>query len=165
MPVINIYNREKAVGYAEKWALGRNPRFYDFSSLGGDCTNFASQCIYAGSGVMNFTPVYGWYFVSLNNRAPAWTGVKFLYNFLTGNKTKGPFARSAQVSEMMLGDIVQLGDSAGRFYHSLVITKILGYPSEDTIYISTHTFDAKNRRLNSYSYDDIRFLHIEGVYN
>lgn len=165
MPVINIYDRENAVGYAEKWALGRNPRFYDFSTLGGDCTNFASQCIYAGSAVMNFTPVYGWYFISLNNRAPAWTGVKFLYNFLTSNKTKGPFARSAKISEMLPGDIVQLGDSAGRFYHSLVITKIQGYPSGETIYISTHTFDAKNRRLNSYSYDDIRFLHIEGVYN
>lgn len=165
MPTINIYNRQKAVEYAEKWAFSRNPKFYDFTNLGGDCTNFISQCIYAGSGVMNFTPVYGWYFVSLNNRAPAWTGVKYLYNFLTTNKTKGPFARSVGVQDIMLGDIIQLGDSEGRFYHSLIVTDIIDYSSIDTIYISTHTFDAKNRALNSYLFDDIRFLHIEGVYN
>ena len=52
-----LYDREAAVEYANKWAYGRNPRFYDFSQLGGDCTNFASQCIYAGSGIMNYTPV------------------------------------------------------------------------------------------------------------
>ena len=43
------YNRAAAVLYAHKWAYGRNPRFYDYENLGGDCTNFASQCIYAAS--------------------------------------------------------------------------------------------------------------------
>ena len=42
-----LYNREEAVSYARKWALGRNPAYFDFQKLGGDCTNFASQCIYA----------------------------------------------------------------------------------------------------------------------
>ena len=59
------YNRANAVAYAKKWAYGRNPKYYDFSDLGGDCTNFASQCIYAGSGVMNYTPTYGWYYICL----------------------------------------------------------------------------------------------------
>lgn len=80
------YNRANAVAYAKKWAYGRNPKYYDFSDLGGDCTNFASQCIYAGSGVMNYTPTYGWYYISVNNRAPAWTGVDELYRFLTTNR-------------------------------------------------------------------------------
>ena len=86
------YNRENAVAYAKKWAYGRNPKYYDFSDLGGDCTNFASQCIYAGSGVMNYTPTYGWYYISVNNRAPAWTGVDELYRFLTTNRGAGPRA-------------------------------------------------------------------------
>ena len=51
------YNRDAAVAYAEKWALSRNPAFYNFSGIGGDCTNFASQCIYAGSGVMSYRMV------------------------------------------------------------------------------------------------------------
>ena len=36
------YNRTAAVNYARKWALGRNPAYYDFEEIGGDCTNFAS---------------------------------------------------------------------------------------------------------------------------
>ena len=47
--VIKPYDRRAAVEYAHKWAFGRNPEFYDFSEIGGDCTNFASQCLYAGA--------------------------------------------------------------------------------------------------------------------
>ena len=50
------YRREEAEAYARYWAYGRNPDFYDYATIGGDCTNFASQCIYAGTGVMNYTP-------------------------------------------------------------------------------------------------------------
>lgn len=46
------YDRISAVNYAKKWALSRNPKFYDFDPIGGDCTNFISQCIYAGAKVM-----------------------------------------------------------------------------------------------------------------
>ena len=79
------YNRERAVEYARRWALSRNPLFENFSGIGGDCTNFVSQCVYAGCCQMNYTPDFGWYYVSLNNRAPAWTGVEFFYNFLTSS--------------------------------------------------------------------------------
>ena len=44
---LHPYDREAAVLYAHQWAYGRNPLFYDYELLGGDCTNFASQCIYA----------------------------------------------------------------------------------------------------------------------
>ena len=50
------YDRSAVFNYAKKWAFGRNPDYYSFNKLGGDCTNFASQCIYAGAKVMNFTP-------------------------------------------------------------------------------------------------------------
>ena len=41
------YNRRSAVEYAHTWAYGRNPAYFDYQRLGGDCTNFASQCLYA----------------------------------------------------------------------------------------------------------------------
>ena len=75
------YNRQKAKEYAKIWAYKRNPRYYNYDSLGGDCTNFISQCIYAGSGVMNYTKTYGWYYNNANDKSPSWTGVDFLYNF------------------------------------------------------------------------------------
>ena len=85
------YQREAVLESAKQWAKGRNPRYLDFEHMGGDCTNFASQCIYAGSGVMNYTPTMGWYYSSGSNRSPSWTGVGYLYNFLTGNKSVGPW--------------------------------------------------------------------------
>ena len=82
MPFIIEYNRRRAISYANRWALSRNPAYYDFSEIGGDCTNFVSQCLYAGSRVMNYTPETGWYYISVNERSPSWTGVEFLYQFL-----------------------------------------------------------------------------------
>lgn len=47
--IFRPYRRLNAVLYAHRWAYGRNPQFYDYEAIGGDCTNFASQCIYAGA--------------------------------------------------------------------------------------------------------------------
>ena len=33
------YDRERAVEYAKKWALSRNPLFLDFTGRGGNCTS------------------------------------------------------------------------------------------------------------------------------
>ncbi|HIS96851.1 MAG TPA: amidase domain-containing protein, partial [Candidatus Scatomorpha pullistercoris] len=77
------YDRQRAVAYARRWAYSRNPLFYNFTGIGGDCTNFISQCLLAGCCVMNCTPTFGWYYRNASDRAPAWTGVQYLYNFLT----------------------------------------------------------------------------------
>ena len=66
------YDRLEAVIYAHRWAYGRNPAFYDYEEIGGDCTNYASQCIYAGTGVMNYTPTFGWYYINSNDKSPSW---------------------------------------------------------------------------------------------
>ena len=83
------YSRLRAVLYARRWAFGRNPDYYSFDGIGGDCTNFVSQCLYAGSGVMNFTPVFGWFYKSSSDRTASWTGVEFLYNFCSPTKARG----------------------------------------------------------------------------
>lgn len=49
------YNREKVVNYAKEWAYKRNPKYYDFDLVGGDCTSFGSQCIFEGSNIMNYS--------------------------------------------------------------------------------------------------------------
>ena len=155
---LKAYDRESAVAYAVKWAEGRNPRYYDFDGIGGDCTNFVSQCIFAGAGVMNDTPVFGWYYYSLRERAPAWTGVQYLYQFLVGNQSVGPFAREAGEEDIRPGDVIQLGTESGLFYHSLIVTAVT-----PEILVCAHTFDALNKPLSDYLYDTARMLHIEGV--
>lgn len=152
------YNRAAAVAYARKWALGRNPAYYDFQNIGGDCTNFASQSIYAGSGVMNYTPVMGWFYRSASDRAPAWSGVEYLYNFLVNNKSVGPYGHVVPLDQAQPGDIVQLGRESGGFYHSPVITAVT-----PEILVAAHTYDALDRPLSSYIYDVARFIHIDGV--
>lgn len=152
------YNRAAVVNYARTWALHRNPAFYDFEKIGGDCTNFASQCIYAGAGVMNYTPVMGWYYNSAYDRTPSWSGVEYLYNFLTTNKGVGPYARVVSAAEARPGDLIQLGTADGDFYHSPVITA-----TSPIILVAAHTYDALDRPLSSYVFDQARFLHIEGV--
>ena len=152
------YDRQAAVSYARKWAMSRNPAFYNFDNIGGDCTNFASQSIHAGAKIMNYTPVMGWYYRSSYDRSPSWTGVGYLYNFLTTNKSVGPYGHVVSQGEAQPGDIVQLGTYNGRFYHSPVITAIT-----PEILVAAHSDDALDRPLSSYVYEQARFLHIDGV--
>lgn len=154
----NPYNRQAAVAYARRWALARNPAYYDFQNIGGDCTNFASQCIFAGAPVMNYTPVMGWYYRSLSDRTASWSGVEYLYSFLVANRSVGPYAHEVAQKDARPGDIVQLGTRSGNFYHSPVITAV-----SPTILVAAHTNDALDRPLSSYRYEVARFLHIDGV--
>lgn len=153
------YDRQAAFEYAKMWAFKRNPKFYNFDKIGGDCTNFASQCIYAGAGVMNFTPTFGWYYINLNDRAPAWTGVEYLYNFMVNNDGVGPFAEDAPLNKLEVGDVVQLGTATGDYYHSPVVVAV----RNGKIYIAAHTYDAFMRPLSSYNFARARGIHILGV--
>ena len=163
---ILTYDRAKAVAYAERWALSRNPRYYDFENIGGDCTNFASQCIYAGAGVMNWTPVTGWYYIDANNKAPAWTGVEYFYRFMTREaQNPGPVALNASISQLELGDVVQLSFDGENWNHSPVVVRLLRRPAlrPADVLIAAHSYDAYNRPLSTYDYQGIRFLHFIGV--
>ena len=166
MILVKPYDRERAVTYAETWALRRNPLFLNFAGRGGDCTNFTSQCLLAGSCTMDFTPDFGWYYRTPEDRAPAWTSVAFFYDFVTEqpvfaseNMGIGPFGREVRARELELGDFIQLADEAGDYYHTLIIT---GFEPND-ILICAHTDDALNRRLSTYNYASLRFIHIDGV--
>lgn len=152
------YARNAAVAYARKWALSRNPAYYDFHKIGGDCTNFASQCIYAGAHIMNYTPTMGWYYRSSYDRTASWSGVEYLFNFLINNQSVGPYAHVVSQNEIEPGDIVQLGTGGGDFYHSPVITAV-----NPIILVAAHTDDALDRPLFSYIYGAARFIHIDGV--
>ena len=167
MIITKPYNRERAVEYAKTWALSRNPLFFNFTGRGGDCTNFVSQCLLAGSCTMDFTKDFGWYYISPEDRAPAWSSVEFFYDFITSqpifameNMGIGPYGREVSDREAELGDVVQLANTEGDFYHTLIIT---GFEGGDTL-ICAHTDDALNRKLSSYNYASLRYIHIDGVH-
>jgi len=155
------YIRSKAVEYAHKWAFSRNPKYLNYDGLGGDCTNFISQCVFAGGARMNYTPTYGWYYINGNNKSPSWTGVEFLYNFLTKNKGVGPYGVAAELHDIEPGDIIQLSFDGKNYTHSLFVVQV-GQPVPERVLIATHTADADNRPLASYKFTDYRCIHIIG---
>lgn len=159
MLVVKPYLRENAVKYARKFAFAQNPYFASFAGIGGNCTNFVSQAIFAGSCQMNYTPTFGWYYISLDQRSPSWTGVEFFYNFMTRNGGIGPFGRDATLDELEIGDVIQLGRTNEGYYHTLLV---VGFDGADTL-VAAQTDDALDRPLASYNNDYARYIKILGV--
>lgn len=162
------YNRERAVEYAMRWALDRNPLFVDFTGIGGNCTNFVSQCVLAGSCTMNYTPDFGWYYISGEDRAPAWSSVDYFYDFMVGtsefssqNGGIGPFAREVARDAVELGDAIQYANASGDWYHTVLVCGFDG----DEILVCAQSDNARNRPLSSYTNaKQYRFLHFDGVH-
>lgn len=158
------YQRAFARSYALQWALGRNPSFYDYSRLGGDCTNFVSQTLYAGGSLMNYQPMFGWFYLDANQKSPSWTGVEFLYQFLISRSRTGPLAEEVEPEQAQVGDLVQIDlRNPGQFDHTAVITEIKPGGQLENIFISAHSRDLRNVALTkAYSWNSLRFLHILG---
>lgn len=154
------YNRTAVVEYAKKWAFLRNPKYYNFDTIGGDCTNFVSQCIYAGNQKMNYEKDFGWYYIDGNRKSPSWSGVEYLYQFLIRNKGIGPRAIETTQDKVERGDIVQLSFDGRKFVHSCVIVNIENKFTLQEIKIASHTFDSFNKAVSEYDFQKIRWLHI-----
>lgn len=156
---MNIFSLDKTacVNYARRWAFDRNPAFYNFDKIGGDCTSFISQCIYNGCFTMNYTPTFGWYYNSVNDRAPAWSGVNELYRFITSNKSYGPFGELSSYYQMGIGDVIQLFNGT-RYYHTLLVTDL----RNEELFTSSHTADSFNRPFSSYNFVSARFIKLLG---
>ena len=156
---INKFDRNLAVNYALQYALVKNPQYHDYTNLGGNCTNFISQCIFAGAPQMN-TSNNGWYYYSVSNTTPAWANVEPFYNFATTNNKLGFFAKNTNINLCEVGDIIQLRfKNKTLFSHSLIITKIMDY-SPKGILVCANSNDVKNKPLADYLYAELRILHI-----
>lgn len=151
------YDRTSAINYARKWALSRNPQYYNFDAVGGDCTSFISQCLYAGSKQMNYNLKNGWYYKNGYDKSPSWSGVEFLYKFLTTNKGYGPRGKVVSQNEIQIGDIAQLSFDGSNFGHSLLIINV------GTLSVAAHTYDVLGKKISEYNFSKIRFIHIENV--
>lgn len=163
MSEICKYDREKAVSYAAKWALGRNKRYYNFEKIGGDCTNFASQVLHAGGCPMNYYK-YGWYYNNLNDRAPAWTSVEYFYQFIMNNEFAGPFGEETDLYGIEIGDVVQINfQQDSQYDHTPVVIAIKpGRKTLDKILVAAHTIDRIYYPLSNYDFKKLRFIHIKG---
>lgn len=115
---------------------------------------------------MNYTPTFGWYYESLSSRAPAWSGVEQLYNFLINNTGKGPFAVRAAAADMRPGDVVQLTFNGTIYGHSLFVISagaVGSEPNNSNIFTATHTFDSDYLPLDYWTDVGYRYIHIQGA--
>lgn len=150
-----MYNRQKAIEYARKFVYNYNQAFYNFSNIGGDCTNFVSQCLLAGGIVMDYSP-NGWFYNNINSRSPAWTGVEEFWNY--GIKNKNFNLKEVNINELEVGDIVQFYNNRTRkYYHNVIITKIILPIKPEHILVTSHDNNAYNKSLVEYKNIFYRF--------
>lgn len=152
------YDRKSALEYAKKWALARNPKYYNFDPVGGDCTSFVSQCLFAGSKKMNYN---NWYYNNGYDKSPSWSGVEFLYKFLITNTGLGPHGIEVSPDKVEVGDIAQLSFNGFKFEHSLFIISTAN--DYKNFSIAAHTFDTLGKKIGEYNFSKIRFVHIKDV--
>ena len=136
------YDKNKAVQYARKYAMSRNKDFPFHYALFGlidtDCTNFTSQCLYAGGIPMDNT----WYCKKYETyrhqiywkESTVWNRVNEQYKYFSKSskyiKGKIKFDKTTLdnvVKYISVGDIAYLDpDGNGVPNHSIIISKING---------------------------------------
>ncbi|MDD6796439.1 MAG: amidase domain-containing protein [Clostridiaceae bacterium] len=143
------YNVNKAVEYARNYALKPNKLYKDFSDKGGDCTNFVSQCLFAGNLPLSnsWQPYTG-----------TWIRVTELYYYLL-RKSYGH--ESDNKFDFQKGSIIQFfSNTKGYYAHSGIITEVLS--NGDCLYCchSYNKLDYPLSEIYPILYDKFRIIHI-----
>lgn len=167
------YDREKAVQYAMKWALARNPKYKDYELWGGDCTNFTSQCLRAGNIPFDYDKydeLKSWYWYSDIIRTPSFTAAEPFFKYAVGNNkldaqpSFGLYATEVDYKDVVSGDIVQLLYENDLAYHTMIISEEVKDGNYLVDYlICQHTYDLLNYPL-SLKYGKKRYIKILGYY-
>lgn len=162
-----LYNRLQVVEYANRWWNSANPAFLTFEV---DCTNFASQCIFAGNAPMIYTGKrdLGWWYVGMEHQQElwsfSWAVAHALQNYAINSSSgfHGTLVESPQ--QLELGDMISYDwDGDGRFTHSAIVTYKDDYGMP---LVNAHTNNSKHRYWSyrdSYAWTEstrYAFVHI-----
>ena len=170
------YNTEEAVKYAHEWVGERNytGAYLAYDDFGGNCQNFASQCLYAGGLDMDVkgysASQWKFYSKTLNEyqsasgRSYSWTGVVPFFDYCEANTGKGLVTHTDWgTAYTEVGDIIQVG-AMHQWRHSLFVTDVIyddnGYAQQ--IIVASNTADRINYPLSAYIYTAPRLIHIVG---
>lgn len=130
------YAKAKARDYAVQWALGRNPLFNDYSNVGGDCTNFTSQCLNAGG--MTYTDSWApdtYQFINVNGQRDMLINTGRAVGYYQAIP-EYPSGKDAS------GTVFQITDGS-QWYHGMIITAD-GGSGYSSLRVSGHTADQLN---------------------
>ncbi|MBC8080221.1 MAG: amidase domain-containing protein [Gorillibacterium sp.] len=161
------YDRKRAAAYADLWWEAGNPAYLEFAV---DCSNYVSQCIFAGGAPMNYTNKRGtgwWYRGKSGNRelwSYSWAVADSLRRFLS-NSRQGLQAKLVNSPQQLLeGDVISYSwNGNGHYGHSTVVTAMDG---NGMPLVNAHTVSSKHRYWDyrdSYAWTEntqYRFFHI-----
>lgn len=162
----NGYNRAKAQQYAERWWNEPNPDYRYFEV---DCTNYVSQCLYAGGVQMNYTGKKdkGWWYRGGSQNAEwsySWSVSHSLFHYLASSRSTIKATMVPSVHQLTIGDVIIYDwDGDSTFQHSTIVTASDAHGSP---LINAHTV---NSRMRPWHYRDspawssqtqYRFFHI-----
>ncbi|WP_025688499.1 amidase domain-containing protein [Paenibacillus zanthoxyli] len=162
------YRREDAAAYADRWWNENNPEFETFAV---DCTNYVSQCLFAGGAPINYTgkrETGWWYKGYVGNQEGwsfSWAVSDSLRRYLDGERRNGLRAEIVERPEqLMLGDVIQYDwDGDGHFQHSTIVT---AFDAGGMPLVNAHTVPSRHRfwdYRDSYAWTErtaYRFFHI-----
>lgn len=142
-----LYNRHAAVQYAERWWNSYNPNFKKFSV---DCTNYVSQCMFAGGAPMRGAPVrdQGWWYVG-EDWSFSWAVAHSLRWYLSGSTTGLQGKEVSSAKELMPGDVICYDfEGDGRWDHNTIV---VAKDVNDMPLVNAHTDNSRHRY---WSYED-----------
>lgn len=163
----STYNPTNAVAYAAKWWNSYNPSYPNFGSTSEDCSNFVSQCLYAGGIPMDSQ----WYSLSTTSYSLAWIRVVNLHTYLTstGKASSSEFnlydsnsginylPYAAKAGSLM--QLKRLGSS--NYSHTVIINRIY---NGDIKYAghSSARYDASTQEniINDWHYAYLRYINM-----
>ncbi|WP_139070133.1 amidase domain-containing protein [Bacillus sp. FJAT-27225] len=141
------YDRWKAVQYAERWWNSYNPAFKKFEV---DCTNFISQCLYAGGAPMRGYPNkgQGWW-IRNNNWSYSWTVANSLRWYLASSKSGLRAREVSSANQLLPGDVICYDfEGDGRFNHNTIV---VAKDANGMPLVNAHTY---NSRMRYWEYTD-----------
>lgn len=145
--VLFEYDRLAAVQYAERWWNDHNPKFKNFEV---NCTNFVSQCLFAGNAPMRGYPkkTTGWWMKN-NDWSYSWSVAHALSIYLSTSKTGLRAEEVFSPEKLVPGDLICYdfqGD--GRFDHT---TFVVAKDEQNMPLVNAQTYNSRKRY---WSYED-----------
>ncbi|REE90545.1 putative amidase-like protein [Paenibacillus taihuensis] len=162
------YRRDLVAAYADRWWNEPNPAYENFEV---NCTNYISQCVFAGNAPMNYTGRRdtGWWYRGYSggreNWSYSWAVANALKNYLSTPHKSGFRATVVDSADQLaLGDVI-IYDWSGdnRYQHSTVVT---AFDAAGMPLVNANTVPSRHRYWDyqdSYAWTEntqYRFFHI-----
>ena len=165
------FDRNAAVAYADLYYHSRNKDWYNFSDEGGNCQNYASQCLLAGGMEMDYKGEWQWkcyvedpdWEPEINEedeqsgRSRSWVHVTSFYDYAKENEGNGLACDcNVNIYYAQPGDIILVGN--GGLSHTVIVSKVV----DGHVLVNSNSIDMKDFPVEAYTYTNITLIKILG---